>query len=132
MNDKMKKILPFLMIGIILVCGCTYLYKESVKKRDSNTCSTVAISGTRMSDTADTYYDQQECRKGDQISIGSLTLLVTRVDKKGTLSFEVKHGELANESGETIQSDELKLDEQKNYKSGNDRFSLRVVSKKVG
>ena len=57
MNNKMKKILPFLIIGIILVCGCTYLYKESIKKRDSNTCATVAISGTKMSDTADAYYD---------------------------------------------------------------------------
>ena len=132
MNDKMKKILPFLIIGIILVCGCTYLYKESVKKRDSNTCVTVSISGTRMAETADAYDYRQECRKGDQISIGSLTLSVIRVDKNGTLSFEVKYGELANESGETIQSDELKLDEQKNYKSGNDRFSLRAVSKKVG
>ena len=132
MNQKLKKILPLIVVGIILVCGCTYLYKEYLKYRDLNTWVTVAISGTRMTDIADAYYEQQECRKGDKISIGSLTLLVTHVDKNGTLSFEVKHGELANESEEVIQSDELKYEEKKDYRSGNDRFSLYVVAKYIG
>ena len=95
---------------------------------DTHVWATVMIAGTRDAETADAYMEERECIKGDQINIGTLTLEVTKVDHKGNLSFKVKNGELKDESGNVIRSDEIGKDVVKSYTSENDHFTLRITS----
>lgn len=102
------------------------VYRIISKYNDTEKWAAVTISGTRESDTFDAYYDQQKCMKGDQISVGPLTLLVTDIKNDGTVSFSVENGELIDDAGNTIWSDVLTPGEQKDYQSGNDRFMMWV------
>ncbi len=125
MKKALKIIIPILVILAIIIIICVV----SVNKYfDTHTWSTVEISGVSDGETEDAYYEQRECLKDDQISVGTLTLVVTNIEHDGTLQFSVKYGELKDDEGNVIKTDELKLMEQKHYKSGNDSFSLRITS----
>ena len=124
-----KKVLKVcIVIFVILAVIGLFCYHGLRQYFDNNTWATVTVNGTSDGETADTYYDDQECLKGDRISISTLTLEVTNVEHDGTLSFTVKSGELKDESGNKIQKDVLEKGVMKSYKSGSDSFTLCVTS----
>ena len=115
------------LLGFVLIC-IVILNGQVEEYIDTHTWATVTISGLGENGFSDDYNQQKECRKGDRISIGNVTLLVENVTHKGTVSFSVKQGEFTDESGNVISKDELILKTEKNYRVGNDVFSLCVTS----
>ncbi|MBR6328871.1 MAG: hypothetical protein IKR68_04395 [Lachnospiraceae bacterium] len=128
MNKKIKWIL--IVMAVLFAIFCVVAYLGIRDYTDTHTWATVTVSGTDNGETADAYYYQQECLKNDQISIGTLTLVVTDIKHDGTLSFSVKNGELKNYNGETITSDVLQYGVQKNYSHDTHSFSLCITDKR--
>lgn len=123
---KVKKIIG---AAVCVLAALTAMGIISMQKYiDTHTWATVAINGTRDAKTADAYSEQHEYLKGDQISVGTLTLTVTGISHAGTVQFTVKNGTLTDAGGNEIKKDVLEENIQKEYTSGDDHFSLCVVS----
>lgn len=123
------------IIGFILGFICLLLsvlgvitFHSIQKYTDTHTWATVAVNGEHHGDTDDAYSDQREYLKNDQLSVGTLTLVITDITHDGTVTFKVKNGELKNQSGAVIEEDILTLNQAKYYQSDKDSFSLRVTS----
>lgn len=95
---------------------------------DTHTWATVAVAGEHHGDTDDAYSDQREYLKGEQLSVGTLTLVITDITHDGTVTFRVKYGELTDQSGASVEEDTLTLNQVKYYSTSEDSFSLRVTS----
>ena len=125
----MKTLRKIVIVLFFMLCAFGVLaYMLSLEYIDTHTWATVMIEGTSDGEVADAYMEERECLKGSQIRIGTLSLEVTKVDHKGNLSFKVKNGELKDEAGNVIRSDEIGKGVVKTYTSGNDHFTLRITS----
>ena len=123
---KKKIILSSIMIlaAIAVICAVFGINNYI----DTHTWATISIDGVSESETSDAFDQQQECLKGDHISIGSVILEVTDITHDGTVTFVVVQGDLQDESGNSIDEDTLTLRAKKRYRIPNGNIGLEVVS----
>ena len=111
-------ILSFLTASVIMSIN---------KYTDTHTWATIRITGEINSDTADSFDEEHEYLKGDNITIGNNILVITDISTDGTVKFSVKQGHLYNESGKTVDSDTIIKKTKSNYKLDNGYVSLTVT-----
>ncbi len=129
MKGKIGKIIKILLVLLIVVAALiAFLYGEVLKYTDTHTWATIYMTGTMDSDTADTFSEEHEYLKGEDIVIGTTILRITKITHAGDVTFEVKQGEIKNDSGVIVLVDTISLNESKWYRMSNGNFNLRVTN----
>lgn len=128
---KKRLIIILIILAVVLGLPATFIIYGINKYIDTHSWATIAVDGAYSeSDVEDAIYYQQECLKGDYISMGSVDIKITEITHDGTVTFKVVMGELKDESGNIIKKDTLELQNKKRYKTPEGYMQLEVVSKR--
>jgi uncharacterized membrane protein len=126
---KKRLIIILIILAVVLGLPATFIIYGINKYIDTHSWATIAVDGAYSeSDVEDAIYYQQECLKGDYISMGSVDIKITKITHDGTVTFKVVMGELKDESGNIIKKDTLELQNKKGYKIPEGYMQLEVVS----
>lgn len=126
---KKRLIIILIILAVVLGLPATFIIYGINKYIDTHSWATIAVDGAYSeSDVEDAIYYQQECLKGDYISMGSVDIKITEITHDGTVTFKVVMGELKDESGNIIKKDTLELQNKKGYKIPEGYMQLEVVS----
>ena len=129
-QSKRLIILLVAIIAIVIVAALVWLVfvVPIIEYCDNNTWATIRITGESHADTDEAFYEDRECLKGDQISIGNISLEITKITHDGEVYFDVVSGIITDDSGNEIWQDALVKGVKKDYASMDTVFSLEVIS----
>ena len=124
-----KKTLIIIIAAVFIIIGIAVFAVWGIQHyMDKNTWATVRVTGTAMSDTADAFEGDQECKKDDTLSFAGVRLRITDIRHDGTVTFSVEQGKLLDDSGAAVTSGKLVLHEKADYKLTNGWVQLTVTS----
>jgi hypothetical protein len=124
-----KRIIRVFVIFAILLAITAIISVHGVNRYiDTHTWATISISGENHSDTYDAFSEEHEYMKGDHISTGDLSLLITKIRHNGDVTFKVERGSLYDGNGEKIKSDTISKNKKITYRTDNGNIQLNVIS----
>ena len=118
----------FLIFAILLSVTAAICIHEVNRYINTHTWATISLGGTRETDTSDAFYEEHEYMKGDHISTGDISLLITKIRHNGDVTFKVERGSLYDGNGEKIKSDTISKNEKITYRTDNGNIQLNVIS----
>lgn len=124
-----KRIIRVFVIFAILLAITAIISVHGVNRYiDTHTWATISISRENHSDTYDAFSEEHEYMKGDHISTGDLSLLITKIRHNGDVTFKVERGSLYDGNGEKIKSDTISKNKKITYRTDNGNIQLNVIS----
>lgn len=127
-NRLMFLLASIITIAIVAAFAWLVFIVPISKYYDNNTWATIRITGESHTDIDEAFYEDRECLKGDQISIGNISLEITKITHDGEVYFDVVNGIITDNSGNEIRQDSLVKGVKKNYTSMDTVFSIEVIS----
>ena len=95
---------------------------------DSHTWAVISVGGERNTETADAFEQEREYLKGDSISTGDISLLITDITHDGDVTFSVERGSLYTDEGESVKTDTVSKNDKKSYRTDNGYIQIFVKS----
>lgn len=124
--NKKKKIMITIIVVISLLVFVGLFFMISIHRYiDTHTWATIKITGEVNTNT---FESEQECLKGDTVSIGNVVLRVTDITHEGEVSFKVEQGKLMDSAGNSIDEVTLTKEDNKEFRLDNGYFNITVIS----
>lgn len=120
-------VLSILLISFALLIKI-FLLNPYFKYIDTHTWATVMVSGELQSDADGEFELTQEYLKGDTITVGDVTLIITYIGTGGTVDIKVQNGNLYDKEGNTVKKFTITPNTQAHFVMDDGTINFRVVS----